>query len=66
MGKLIEGLVECIDQYESEINGLRTSAPRRRCTISARSFACGAKTPAEGVALNDNYDPATDVMDGEM
>jgi DNA invertase Pin-like site-specific DNA recombinase len=26
MGKLMEGFFECIDQYESEINGLRTSA----------------------------------------
>ncbi len=25
MGKLIEGLFECIDQYESELNGVRTS-----------------------------------------
>jgi DNA invertase Pin-like site-specific DNA recombinase len=29
MGKLMEGLFECIDQYESEINGLRTSAALR-------------------------------------
>jgi site-specific DNA recombinase len=26
MGKLMEGFFECIDQYESELNGLRTSA----------------------------------------
>lgn len=26
MGKLIEGVFECVDQYESEINGIRTSA----------------------------------------
>jgi DNA invertase Pin-like site-specific DNA recombinase len=26
MGKLVEGFFECIDQYESELNGLRTSA----------------------------------------
>lgn len=28
MGKLMEGFFECIDQYESEINGLRTAAAR--------------------------------------
>jgi DNA invertase Pin-like site-specific DNA recombinase len=26
MGKLMEGFFECIDQYESELNGVRTSA----------------------------------------
>jgi site-specific DNA recombinase len=26
MGKLMEGFFECIDPYESELNGLRTSA----------------------------------------
>ncbi len=28
-GQLIEGLFECIDQYESEVNGLRTAAAMR-------------------------------------
>ena len=27
IGKLMEGLLECFDQYESEINGVRTAAP---------------------------------------
>jgi site-specific DNA recombinase len=29
IGKLIEGVFECIDQYESEVNGMRTSAAMR-------------------------------------
>jgi site-specific DNA recombinase len=29
MGKLMEGLFECIDQYESELNGVRTSAAQQ-------------------------------------
>jgi site-specific DNA recombinase len=29
VGKLIEGVFECIDQYESEVNGMRTSAAMR-------------------------------------
>ena len=29
MGKLMEGVFECIDQYESEINGVRTAAAMR-------------------------------------
>ncbi|MCP4604136.1 MAG: recombinase family protein [Proteobacteria bacterium] len=29
MGQLIEGIFECIDQYESELNGMRTSAAMR-------------------------------------
>ncbi|ADO70214.1 recombinase family protein [Stigmatella aurantiaca] len=29
VGKLMEGFFECIDQYESELNGLRTSAAMR-------------------------------------
>jgi DNA invertase Pin-like site-specific DNA recombinase len=32
MGQLIEGIFECIDQYESEVNGLRTSAALREAT----------------------------------
>ena len=29
VGKLIEGVFECIDQYESEVNGMRTSTAMR-------------------------------------
>lgn len=29
VGQLIEGIFECIDQYESEVNGMRTSAAMR-------------------------------------
>ena len=29
MGTLMEGFFECIDQYESEVNGLRTAAAMR-------------------------------------
>jgi DNA invertase Pin-like site-specific DNA recombinase len=29
IGKLIEGIFECIDQYESEVNGMRTSLAMR-------------------------------------
>ena len=31
MGELMEGLFECIDQYESRINGARTSAAMAEC-----------------------------------
>jgi hypothetical protein len=43
MGALVEGLFECIDQYESEINGVRTSAA---LTEAARQgYFPGARTP---------------------
>lgn len=43
MGKLMEGLFECIDQYESELNGLRTSAAMREAV--RQGFWPGARAP---------------------
>ena len=48
MGKLMEGLFECIDQYESELNGLRTSAAMREAV--RQGFWPGARAP-EGLRL---------------
>jgi site-specific DNA recombinase len=42
MGQLIEGIFECIDQYESELNGLRTTAALRE--IIRQGFP-GGSTP---------------------
>ena len=42
-GQLIEGLFECIDQYESEVNGLRTSAAMREAV--RHGFFPGAMAP---------------------
>ncbi len=43
MGTLMEGLFECIDQYESELNGLRTSAAMREAV--KQGFWPGARAP---------------------
>jgi site-specific DNA recombinase len=43
MGTLMEGLFECIDQYESELNGLRTSAAMREAV--RQGFYPGARPP---------------------
>ncbi|MDP1917100.1 MAG: recombinase family protein [Myxococcales bacterium] len=43
MGTLMEGLFECIDQYESELNGLRTSAAMREAV--KQGFWPGASAP---------------------
>lgn len=43
MGKLMEGFFECIDQYESELNGLRTSAAMREAV--RQGFWPGARAP---------------------
>jgi DNA invertase Pin-like site-specific DNA recombinase len=43
MGKLMEVLFECIDQYESELNGLRTSAAMREAV--KQGFWPGARAP---------------------
>jgi site-specific DNA recombinase len=43
MGKLMEGLFECIDQYESELNGLRTSAAMREAV--RQGFYPGGRAP---------------------
>jgi DNA invertase Pin-like site-specific DNA recombinase len=43
MGTLMEGLFECIDQYESELNGLRTSAAMREAV--KQGFYPGARAP---------------------
>lgn len=43
MGKLMEGLFECIDQYESELNGLRTSAAMREAV--RQGFFPGSRIP---------------------
>lgn len=43
MGTLMEGLFECIDQYESELNGLRTSAAMREAV--KQGYYPGGRTP---------------------
>ena len=43
VGQLIEGIFECIDQYESEMNGMRTSAAMREAV--RQGYFPGAKTP---------------------
>ncbi len=43
VGQLIEGIFECIDQYESEINGIRTSAAMREAV--RQGYFPGAGTP---------------------
>ncbi len=43
MGTLMEGFFECIDQYESEVNGLRTAAAMREAV--PQGFYPGGLTP---------------------
>jgi len=43
MGKLMEGLFECIDQYESELNGVRTSAAMAEAV--RQGFFPGGRAP---------------------
>lgn len=43
MGSLMEGFFECIDQYESEVNGLRTAAAMREAV--RQGFYPGGLTP---------------------
>ena len=43
MGALMEGFFECIDQYESEVNGLRTAAAMREAI--RQGFYPGGLTP---------------------
>jgi site-specific DNA recombinase len=43
MGTLMEGFFECIDQYESEVNGLRTAAAMREAVN--QGFYPGGLTP---------------------
>lgn len=43
MGKLMEGFFECIDQYESELNGLRTSAAMAEAV--RQGFFPGSRPP---------------------
>ncbi|MCK5798830.1 MAG: recombinase family protein [Deltaproteobacteria bacterium] len=43
IGQLIEGIFECIDQYESEINGMRTSAAMREAV--RQGYFPGSKPP---------------------
>ncbi len=43
MGTLMEGFFECIDQYESEVNGLRTAAAMREAV--RQGFYPGGRTP---------------------
>lgn len=43
MGTLMEGFFECIDQYESELNGLRTAAAMREAI--KQGFYPGGLTP---------------------
>ena len=43
MGNFVEGIFECIDQYEAEINGLRTSAAMAEAI--RQGFFPGGQTP---------------------
>ncbi len=43
VGQLIEGIFECIDQYESEVNGMRTSAAMSEAV--RQGYFPGAGTP---------------------
>lgn len=43
IGKLMEGLLECFDQYESEINGVRTAAAMAEA--ARQGYFPGARTP---------------------
>ncbi len=43
IGQLIEGIFECIDQYESEVNGMRTAAAMREAV--RQGFFPGAIPP---------------------
>ena len=43
MGHLIEGIFECIDQYESELNGMRTTAAMREAV--RQGFFPGSTPP---------------------
>lgn len=43
IGKLMEGLLECFDQYESEINGVRTAAAMTEAV--RQGYFPGARTP---------------------
>jgi site-specific DNA recombinase len=43
VGQLIEGIFECIDQYESEMNGIRTSAAMREAV--RQGYFPGAMAP---------------------
>lgn len=43
IGNLIEGIFECIDQYESEVNGMRTSLAMREAV--RQGFFPGSWTP---------------------
>jgi site-specific DNA recombinase len=43
MGMLMEGFFECIDQYESEVNGLRTAAAMREAV--RQGFYPGGRRP---------------------
>jgi hypothetical protein len=43
IGKLMEGLLKCFDQYESEINGVRTAAAMAEA--ARQGYFPGARTP---------------------
>lgn len=43
MGKLVEGIFELIDEYESDVNGMRTSAAMRQA--ARQGFYPGARAP---------------------
>ena len=49
IGQLIEGIFECIDQYESEVNGMRTIAAMREAV--RQGFFPGS-TPPYGFKVN--------------
>ena len=40
IGQFIEGIFECIDQYESELNGMRTSAAMKEA-VKQGYYPCG-------------------------
>jgi len=68
MGQLIQGIYECMDQYESEMNGLRVSAASREAIL--RGYFPGTRPPygfrrvkvevnpgnSRGVLVQDEYE----------
>jgi hypothetical protein len=62
VGKLIEGVFECIDQYESEVNGMRTSAAMREASGRKRcarhdSALTGVTRPGYDIEMVTEPDP---------
>ncbi len=66
VGQLIEGVFECIDQYESEMNGMRTAAAMRESV--RQGYFPGAAPPfgyrVEKVTLRPGVERGVLVVDG--